>query len=100
MERSRSLSSDATRQMIAAWLLAYMSALLAVPKEEIDESKTFERYGMDSSAAVALAADLSEWLGYTVDPAITYDYSTIAGLADELSTIEGVRSALGRVLSA
>jgi len=100
VEWNRRISRDAARQMIVAWLLAYLSALLAVPRDEIDDAKAFERYGMDSSAAVALAADLSEWLGYTVDPAITYDYSTIGTLADELSCIDGVRSALGRSLSA
>ena len=45
----------------------------------------FDRYGLDSSAAVGMTGDLEDWLGKEVEPILLYDYPTIETLARHLS---------------
>lgn len=70
---------------IQAWLVSYLAELLETEAEEIDLSIPFERYGLDSSAAVILTGDLQEWLGIEIDPTILFDYPTIESLVEYLA---------------
>lgn len=70
---------------IQAWTISYLSELLEVDPEEVDITIPFDRYGLDSSAAIGLTGDLGDWLGYDVDPTLLYDYPTIEGLVKHLS---------------
>ena len=54
---------DLARTRIVAWLTDYLTELLAIESGEIDVEKTFNRYGLDSSAAVGMTGDLATWLG-------------------------------------
>jgi acyl carrier protein len=84
------------RQSIAAWLRDYLSNLLSLPEAQMDETATFGSYGIDSSAAVAMAGDLGDWIGCEVDPAAAYDHPSIDELSDALSRLPGVQSAFAR----
>lgn len=82
--------SDASNQIrtaadIQAWTISYLGELLEVDPEEVDITIPFDRYGLDSSAAIGLTGDLGDWLGYEVDPTLLYDYPTIEGLVKHLS---------------
>lgn len=66
---------------IQSWLVAYLANLLEINPSEIDVTVPFNRYGLDSSAAVGLTGDLEEWLGRELDPTLAYDYPTIEALA-------------------
>ncbi|MEH2154845.1 acyl carrier protein [Nostoc sp.] len=82
--------TDASNQIrtaadIQAWTISYLGELLEVDPEEVDITIPFDRYGLDSSAAIGLTGDLGDWLGYDVDPTLLYDYPTIEGLVKHLS---------------
>ena len=70
---------------IQAWLASYLAELLEIEPDEIDVTIPFDRYGLDSSAAVGMTGDLEEWLGSKLDPTLIYDYPTIEALAGHLS---------------
>ncbi|WP_026736725.1 acyl carrier protein [Fischerella sp. PCC 9605] len=74
-----------TAAEIKAWIVSYLADLLEVAPEEVDVTIPFDRYGLDSSAAVGLTGDLQDWLGYEVDPTLLYDYPTIESLVQHLS---------------
>lgn len=71
---------------IQAWVVNYLADLLEVEPEEVDTAIPFDRFGLDSSAAVGLTGDLADWLGCEVDPTLLYDYPTIESLVKHLST--------------
>lgn len=75
-----------TAAEIQAWTVAYVANLLEVTPEEVDITIPFDRYGLDSLAAVGLTGDLQDWLGVDVDPTLLYDYPTIEGLVKYLSS--------------
>ncbi|HLP87800.1 MAG TPA: acyl carrier protein [Nostocaceae cyanobacterium] len=71
---------------IQDWIIAYLANLLAVNKDEIDVTIPFDRYGLDSSAAVGMTGDLGDWLGKEIDPTLLYDYPTVEALVKYLSS--------------
>ncbi len=70
---------------IQAWIVSYLAELLEVDPDEVDVTIPFDRYGLDSSAAVGLSGDLEDWLGREVDPTLLYDYPTIEALVRHLA---------------
>lgn len=76
-----------TAEAIQTWIVAYVAELLEVEPESVDPTVSFDRYGMDSSAAFALTGDLEEWLNCEIDPTDIYDYPTIESLSEHLSEI-------------
>ena len=73
---------------IQVWLVSYLAELLEIEPDEVDVTISFDRFGLDSSAAACMAGDLEEWLEYEVEPTIMYDYNTIESLAKHLSEIK------------
>lgn len=78
---------------IATWLRAYVADLIDLPIDRVDGATTFDRYGLDSSTAVAMTADLSQWLAHDIDPSAAYDHPTIDSLAGALASDERIASA-------
>jgi acyl carrier protein len=77
--------SQVSSNDIQTWMVEYISNLLEVDPKSIKVSLSFDRYGLDSSATIALTSDLSDWLNCEIDPTITYDYPTIESLSNYLS---------------
>lgn len=75
---------------IQIWLVNYLGQLLEVNTNEIDPTVCFDRYGLDSSAAIGLVADLSEYIGYDLDPDLLSDRTTIQSVAQYCSELEEV----------
>ena len=69
---------------IEIWIVDYVAELLEVEPDNIDVTIPFDRYGLDSSAAVGLAGDLEDWLDEELDPTMLYDYPTIESLTQHL----------------
>jgi acyl carrier protein len=65
---------------IRAWLISYLSDLLEIDPAEIDAQDPLASYGLDSSGAVGLIADLGNWLGLRLDPEVLYSHPTIDAL--------------------
>lgn len=82
---------DATKTLPTAaeiqdWIVAYLAELLEIEPDEVDVTIPFDRYGLDSSAAVGLTGDLEDWLGRELDPTLLYDYPTVEALVQHLSS--------------
>ena len=74
-----------TSQEIQDWIIAYLANLLEIDQEEVDVTIPFDRYGLDSSAAVGMTGDLEDWLKTEIDPTLLYDYPTVEALVQHLS---------------
>ena len=85
-------------QSITTWLREYLANLLGLQEHEIDDHAAFDRYGLDSSAAVAMAGDLGDWVGCDLDPSSAYDHPSIAELSRVLSQSGAVRTSLSNRL--
>jgi len=88
------LSTDASNQPksqppraaeIQAWLVSHLATVLEVDPAQVDVTTPFDRYGLDSVAAIGLTGDLEEWLGYDLDPTLLYDYPTIETVSRHLA---------------
>lgn len=84
--KANALKQMPTAAEIQDWIVSYLADLLEVDSDEIDVTIPFDRYGLDSSAAVGMTGDLEEWLERDVDPTLLYDYPTIEALVQHLST--------------
>ncbi|MCC5667833.1 AMP-binding protein [Nostoc sp. CHAB 5784] len=72
---------------IQTWLITWLSQKLHISISEIDSTKAFADYGIDSVTAVELAQDLQEWLGISqrLEATIAWNFPTIEDLARYLS---------------
>jgi acyl carrier protein len=82
---STTLKQIPTAKEIQEWIVAYLADLLEIESEEIDVTIPFDRYGLDSSAAVGMTGDLEDWLKTEIDPTLLYDYPTVEALVKHLS---------------
>lgn len=79
-------STQRTPDEIQEWVISYLIELLDVDPEDLDPTIPFDRYGLNSMAAVGLTGELEDWLGQQIDPILLYDYPTIEKLAEYLGT--------------
>ena len=70
---------------IQDWIVNYLAEILEIDAEEVDVTLSFDRYGLDSSAAVGLTGALADWLNKDIDPTLLYDYPTVEALVQHLS---------------
>lgn len=71
---------------IQSWLVRYLAELLEI--DEVNVKIPFDRYGLDSTAAVGMISDLGNWLGLKLEPTLPYDFPTIEALAQHLASSE------------
>lgn len=76
---------ETSQERIQQWLIQAVAAILALPPGEIDPTRTFDSYGLDSSASIGLTAELAQWLNRGLDPTLLYDYDTIRKVAEHLA---------------
>ncbi|MBD2208739.1 AMP-binding protein [Nostoc linckia FACHB-104] len=79
------INSVLTAENIQKWLVTHLAISLNLPSDEIDPQAPFVQYGLDSSAAVSITHELSEWLDCELDPTIFWDYPSIKALAGHLA---------------
>ena len=70
---------------IEKWLSEHLSELLGIPIASIDTKTNFDRYGLDSSAAISVTESLGNFVGRDLQPTILKDYPTIQSLAQRLT---------------
>jgi acyl carrier protein len=80
-----------TSEEIQDWLVDRLAELLEIPSAEVDVEITFDRYGLDSSAAIGLTGDLADWVGIEIEPTLLYDYPTVEALVQYVSGELGAR---------
>lgn len=74
-----------TQAQIGQWIKEYLAELLEIEPSEIDENYEFERFGINSSAAVSLVGDLEEWLGFELSPSLFFEFNTISQVSQHLA---------------
>lgn len=74
-----------TQAQIGQWIKEYLAELLEIEPNQIDEDYEFERFGINSSAAVSLVGDLEEWLGFELSPSLFFEFNTITQVSQHLA---------------
>lgn len=74
-----------TAEEIQNWIVARISALTGLPREQIDPKEDMFRYGLDSIAVLKVATDLENWLGFRFKENPVEAFFTISDLARYLA---------------
>ena len=74
-----------TAQEIEAWIITRISQAVNISPSDVDVRVPLTRYGLDSVAMIALAADLEKWLNYRFRENPLDAQSTIESLARYLA---------------
>jgi acyl transferase domain-containing protein/aryl carrier-like protein len=77
-----------SREELRSWLIDQTSRLCGTARTAIRAADPFAQYGMDSAAALRLAAQLEDWLGRKVPQTLAYDYPTIEAVVDHLMPLQ------------
>ena len=70
---------------IETWFISYLAELLELEADEIDVNSSFQSYGLSSAEGVGMIGDLGDWLGESLNPALIYEYPSIATLSAQLA---------------
>ena len=73
-----------TQREIQNWIVNYLAEILELKPDSIDVKIPFDRYGLDSTAAIGMTGELEDWLGTEIDPTLLYDYPTVEDFARHL----------------
>jgi acyl carrier protein len=76
-----------SKEEVQDWLVAVLADLLDIDPDAIDLQMSYDRYGLDSSAAIGLTDSLGTWLGTDLVATLLYDYPTIEALSEHLVQI-------------
>jgi acyl carrier protein len=68
------------RNALERWIASLIASTLEIDPVEIDIDTRFDRYGVDSAAAIVLAEELERRLGMPLEPTVLYEYPTIRSL--------------------
>lgn len=79
---------------IQTWLVTHLAEKLEIAPESINVKYPFDRYGLDSFAAVNLVGELEEWLACELSPTLPYEYPTVEGLTRYLAELQSQRIVL------
>jgi acyl carrier protein len=81
------IEPDKSRRAFAIqqWLVSQIAELTEVAPSEIDITKPFQYYGLNSAEAAMLSVDLENWLQIIVPPTLAWDYPTIEAAAGYLA---------------
>jgi len=74
-----------SREEIEDWLVQYISKALELSQDAIDPTASFDKFGIESSAAAAMTGDLADWLNLEIDPTVVFEHPTISRLAASLA---------------
>ena len=74
---------------VESWMVAYLADLLDLPASEVAVTRTFDQYGLDSTATVAFTSDLGRWLGVKLDTRVMLENDSIRAVADYIQKQHG-----------
>ena len=82
-------------EALQRWLTTWLAQQLQVPVTEIDITRPFAEYGLDSVAAVELTEALQTAIEQPLSPTLAYEYPTVEAVAAYLGTQLGLSSPEG-----
>ncbi len=74
---------------VEAWMVQYMADLLDIPQADVDVTRPFDQFGLDSTATVAFTSDLGRWLGVKLDTRIMIENDDIRSVAGQIRATHG-----------
>ncbi|MGE4043444.1 MAG: SDR family NAD(P)-dependent oxidoreductase [Acetobacteraceae bacterium] len=89
----RAAADRADRVTPAEAILGTVCDFLKLPQDRFDATSEFAAFGMDSIKALHVAERLQKQLGVSVDPAMFYEFPTIAALTEALAERTSSRAA-------
>ncbi|WP_394821763.1 acyl carrier protein [Pendulispora albinea] len=78
-----------SEEAIREWLACAVAKALKSDPHDLRPDVRFDRYGLDSVAAVELTGELEAWLGRRLPPTLLYDYPTIGAVSAHLANDAG-----------
>jgi acyl carrier protein len=93
----RNREYDKQKRTVMQWLVQWLAQHLQIDRSQIEISKAFAEYGVDSIMAVELAQDLEDFLQLSrpLDVTLAWNFPTIEALADHLATLSMAASTGG-----
>lgn len=73
-----------TEETIRAWMADYLVDKLSVAPTEVDTTRSFEDYGLDSRAGIQMCGKLEKLVELRLSPALLYEHSSIDAVAAHL----------------
>lgn len=77
---------------VESWMVTYMADLLDIPEHEVDVTRKFDHFGLDSVAAVVFASDLEKWLGIDLDTSLLIENENIQLVVQSIRENHGERA--------
>jgi acyl carrier protein len=74
-----------TEESLRLWLMQHLAVRTELPLSEIDPTKTFEEYGLDSRVAVQVSGLLEKVVERRLSPALLYEHPTVDALSRHLA---------------
>ncbi len=96
MDQSRKSKAETnddspTRAQVHQWFTESLADVLGVGADTIRVNEKFDRYGLDSSAAIGMTESLGSWLGCELEPTLLYDHPTIEDVSKYLVSLKHIR---------
>ena len=73
------------RAAIERWIVEWIATTMQMAVDQIDPTRPFAQFGVDSVTAVDLARDLEDWLGIALPSNLVWSAPRISTLADKLA---------------
>jgi acyl carrier protein len=77
---------NAHRRQTLRWLSTQLASYLEVPAATINPLLPLAEMGVDSVHAISLVGDVEAHFDIDVDPTMIFDYPTLVGIAEFIST--------------
>jgi acyl carrier protein len=74
-----------SEQQIRDWMAERLAAKLEISVAEVDTSKRFDEYGLDSRTAVQVSGELEKLVERRLSPALLIEHPTIDSVAKEIA---------------
>jgi acyl carrier protein len=83
---STKLDGPLTEASLRDWLVRHLATRVDCDPSEVDETKTFEEYGLDSRVAVQVSGALEKVVERRLSPALLYEHQNIRDLSAFLTS--------------
>ncbi|MGL4305216.1 MAG: acyl carrier protein [Mycobacteriaceae bacterium] len=85
------ITGELTENSLRTWLVQELATRTGVAVTEIDPSRTFDSYGLDSRAAVQVSGSLEKVVERRLSPAILFEHQSVDQLVSFLSKEIGMK---------
>lgn len=83
-KKTQQLDGPLTAESLRRWLIEHLAERVDIDPSEVDTSKSFESYGLDSRVAVQVSGALEKIVERRLSPGLLYEYENIDDLSGYL----------------